>query len=55
MLVTKTVRILDWGRKDRGAEFAKWLQVTSSLVTASAGCIIATIGLPNPYQLFAYP
>ncbi len=38
-----------------GAEFAPWLLVTSFLVTALVGCIIATIGLPNPYQRFAYP
>jgi hypothetical protein len=52
---TKTVCILDSGRKHRDAEFAQWLLVTLFLVTASADSIIATIELPDPDQLFAYP
>src|SRR5215471_2536395 len=46
-ITTKTARILDSGREHQTVEAPQQPLLTSTLMSDSVGCIIATIGLPE--------
>jgi hypothetical protein len=50
-----TARILDSGKERRIADLVPEPLVASCLVSESAGCIIVTIGLPDPNRIVLKP
>src|ERR1039457_2435606 len=52
---TTTARISGWGRERRTVEVVPEPLVASCLMTDSAGCIIVTIGLPDPKRVVLKP
>src|ERR1700730_10276804 len=50
-----TARILDSGRERRTVELVPEPLVASYLMCDSAGCIIVTIGLPDPKRIVLKP
>jgi hypothetical protein len=53
--IITTARILDSGRERRIADLVPEPLVASCLMSDSAGCIIVTIGLPDPNRIVLKP